>query len=94
MLTIIYLLNNKDIKYAHILLLGVAVCITNSFAPHLLSLFILDIYVLLLITQFNILKPKYNFTKSNIKVDITTEGIQKDERDIKSIFLNYINKFN
>ena len=93
MLTIIYLLNNKNIKYGHIILLGIAILIISYIHPYLLGFFIIDIYALLSITQFNVMKTEHRLTKDDLRVDITTEGIEKDERDVKSIFLNYMSKF-
>ena len=93
MITIIYLLNNKNIKYGHIIVLSVIILIINYINPYLLGFFIIDIYALLSITQFKVIKPEYNPTKKGLKIDITAEGIEKDQRDVKSIFLNYMSKF-
>lgn len=93
MLTIIYLLNNKKIKYGYIFLLGIFIFIIGYINPYLLGFFIIDIYALLSLTQFKVIKPKYNLSKESVKVYITTEGIEKEELDVKSIFLNYMSKF-
>ena len=94
MISIIYLLNNKNIKYGHIILLSVVIFIVSYINPYLLTFFIIDIYALLSITQFKITQPSYIPDKKSLKINITTEGIEKEERDVKSIFLNYMSKFN
>ena len=93
MISIIYLLNNKTIKYGHIILLSIIILIASYINPYLLTFFIIDIYALLSLTQFKIIKPKYNSDDKGFKINITTEGIEKDKHDVKSIFLNYMSKF-
>ena len=92
-MSIIYLLNNKTIKYGHILLLSIIILTMSYINTYLLTIFIIDIYVLLSLTQFKIIKPKYNSSKTGLKINITAEGIEKDKHDVKSIFLNYMSKF-
>ena len=41
MITIIYLLNNKNIKYGHIIVLSVIILIINYINPYLLGFFLL-----------------------------------------------------
>ena len=94
MLSIIYLLNKKNIKYSHIFLFCVLVLMVNYISPSLLCIFLIDIYIYISLSQFNIGKIIYNSKESNLKMNITTEGLEKDEKDVKSILLNYISKFN
>ena len=93
MISIIYLLNNKKIKYGHIILLSIIILIANYINPYLLAFCIIDIYALLSITQFKVIQPSYATDDRGLKMNITTEGIQRDEHDVKSIFLNYMSKF-
>ena len=95
MLTIIYLLNDKNIKYGHIFLLIIFIVGIGYVNPYLLSIFFIDIYLLLSITQFNIIIPDFKNIPSKIKLNISLEetGIEKDKHDVKDIFLNYLSKF-
>ncbi len=93
MLTIIYLLNDKQIKYGYLILLALIVLVISYINSYLLGFFIIDVYVLLSITQFKLIKPKYNSDQKGLKIDITTEGIEKDTPDVKTILMDYISKF-
>jgi len=93
MISIIYLLNNRSIKYGHIILFSIIIFIASYINPYLLTFFIIDIYALLSITQFKVIKPSYIPNSEGLKMNITTEGMEKDEHNVKSIFLNYMSKF-
>ena len=93
MLTIIYLLNEKKIKYGHLILLALLILVISYINPYLLSFFIIDVYVLVAMTHFKLIKPKYYPNKKGLKIDITTEGIEKDIPDVKTILMDYISKF-
>ena len=70
------------------------VLIINYINPSLLYIFLIDIYIYISFSQFNIGKINCNSKESILKMNITAEGLEKDEKDVKTILLNYISKFN
>tara|TARA_B110000908_G_scaffold155476_1_gene193684 strand:- start:1964 stop:2248 length:285 start_codon:yes stop_codon:yes gene_type:complete len=94
MLTLVYLLNKKTITYAHITIIALIIMIAGYISPYILLFCIIDIYILLALTHFNVLKPTSKASTGGLKMDITTEGMEKDNPNVSSILSDYITKFN
>ena len=94
MLSLIYLLNNKNIRYSHIVIFCLLILLISYINYQLLFIFFLDIYIYISLSQFTINEVKNTNEKSKLKMNITTEGLEKDEKNVKSILLDYLSKFN
>lgn len=94
MLSLIYLLNNKNIRYSYIVIFCLLILFISYINYQLLFVFFIDIYIYISLSQFTINEVKNTSEKSKLKMNITTEGLEKDEKNVKSILLNYLSKFN
>tara|TARA_B110000967_G_scaffold19239_1_gene17944 strand:- start:386 stop:673 length:288 start_codon:yes stop_codon:yes gene_type:complete len=94
MITLLYLLKQKNITYAQIIIISLIVLILGYSFPSIILFCVVDMYILLALTQFNILEPVSKIRSNNaLKMDITTEGIEKDHHNVSSILSDYIAKF-
>ena len=94
MLSLIYLLNNKNIRYSYIVIFCLLILFISYINYQLLFVFFIDFYIYISLSQFTINEVKNTSEKSKLKMNITTEGLEKDEKNVKSILLNYLSKFN
>ena len=94
MLSILKFLNKRHIDSSYIIIYGcfiIAMIYIAGISPVNL-LIIVDIYVFVYFTFFKITNKITN-TSSNVKIDITQEGVKKEQISLKSLMEDYSNNF-
>ena len=94
MLLLLYLTNTNYInKYVIIISLTVMSILAFYFPP-IAALYVMDIYIYMLRTNFVMSSSiKVKKVPAEVSMDITTEGIEEEEINLKSLVVNYTDKF-
>ena len=94
MLLLLYLTNTNYInKYVIIVSLTVMSILAFYFPP-IAALYVMDIYIYMLRTNFVMSSSiKVKKVPAEVSMDITTEGIEEEEINLKSLVVNYTDKF-
>ena len=64
------------------------------YVPKITILFIVDMYLYIVLSNFILNSSSKIKKKSEVHMNITAEGIQREETDMKTIMTDYITKFN
>ena len=94
MLLLLYLTNTNYInKYIIIVSLTVMTILAFYFPP-IVVLYVVDIYIYMLRTNFIMSSSvKVKKVPAEVSMDITAEGIEEEEINLKSLVVNYTDKF-
>lgn len=94
MLSILHLCKIKKINYPVLFIFLTIYSILGFYIPNIAILFMMDIYLYIFLSNFILTSTSKVKKESEVHMDITTEGIQKEEADMKSIMTDYVTKFN
>lgn len=94
MLSILHLCKIKKINYPILFIFLTIYSLLGFYFPKIIILFIADMYLYNILSNFTLSSSPKSKNKSEIHMNITAEGIQKEENDMKSIITDYITKFN
>jgi hypothetical protein len=94
MLSILKYLNKRQIDTTYIIIyaLFILIMIYIFDFPYINLLIILDIYLFLYFTFFK-MNTKFRNKIPFVKIDITQEGVTKEEINMKSLMEDYLKKF-
>ena len=93
MLFLLYITNTKSINKYFTIFCMVLIVLTIFYFPPISAIYILDMYIYLLRNNFLLTESQKKSNDSSVTMDITAEGIKKEYINIKSLLIDYSNKF-
>ena len=93
MLLLLYLTNTNYIN-KYIIIIGlVAMSIFAFYYPPIIALYVIDIYIYILRTNFLLTSSIKVKKVPSVSMDITAEGIEKEDIDLRSLLVDYSKRF-
>jgi len=93
MLLLLYLTNTNYINKYVIIIGLLAMSILAFYFPSIIALYFIDIYIYILLTNFSMTSSIKVKKIPSVTMDITAEGIEKEEIDLKTLLVDYSKKF-
>ena len=93
MLLLLYLTNTNYINKYVIIVCLIAMFILAFYFPPIVAIYVMDIYIYMLRTNFLLTSSIKVKKVSSVSMDITAEGIEKENIDLKSLLVDYSKKF-
>ena len=93
MLLLLYLTNTNYINKYVIIICLIVMFILAFYFPPIVSIYVIDIYIYMLRTNFLLTSSIKVKKVPYVSMDITAEGIEKENIDLKSLLVDYSKKF-
>lgn len=93
LLLLLFLTNTNYINKYLIILCLVIMAVIALYFPPIVALYIIDIYIYIVRTKFLLATPIKVKKIPFVSMDITTEGIEEETIDVKSLLVDYGKKF-
>lgn len=93
MLLLLYLTNTNYINKYVVIISLILMSILGFYFPPIVVIYVIDIYLYMLRTNF-LMTTSIKVNKiPSVSMDITAEGIKKEDIDLRSLLIEYSKKF-
>lgn len=93
MLLLLYFTNTNYLNKYVIIIGLLTMFIAALYFPPIIALYFIEVYIYLLLTNFSMTSPIKVKKIPSITIDITADGIEKEDIDLKKLLVDYSDKF-